>query len=152
MTEVARKAPADVPAKRKRRPVGHPKGLRFHVRASEQITAISTKLGLNGEILTFRDVAAAVSQRSGVKVSLGTIHRYSKGIEPDDADLRRALKLPASVRLKACPKCGQIHIRKTCADTRPRDYDAWKAANLDKLNAIVAWAETPPGKRKPWRR
>jgi hypothetical protein len=94
MAEVVRKAVGEEPGKRKRRPRGHPKGLRFHVQQPEQITAICTRLKLEGPLLTFRDVADALSKRAGRRIGLGTIHRFANGVYPQDNSLRAVLGLP----------------------------------------------------------
>lgn len=117
MTEVTRKPEGEVTARRKRRPRGRPKGLRIHVQQTEQITAICTRLKLEGPILNFREVAEAVSKRSGIRVGLGTIHRFSKGIEPLRAGPRKALGLPPLLPAVACPTCGVVHVAKRCPRT-----------------------------------
>jgi len=147
--EVARK-PEGENKTRKRRLPGHPKGLRFHVRASEQITAVCTQLGLPDTLLTFRDISDFLTRRAGCKVSLGTVHRFAKGEHPRGAKLRRALRLPPVVEVVPCA-CGQVHVKRGRCPNAPRP------AELGKFAAAVAWLAgherlTPPAVRVYGRR
>ena len=110
-SEVDRKPPENQTAPRKRRPRGRPKGTRINVQQSGQLLGICTRLKLEGPLFTFRDVAAAVSKRAGFRVSLGTIHRFSQGVEPEGNKLRQALGLPLYKSAPVCPKCGVVHVR-----------------------------------------
>lgn len=132
MTEVTRKPAGEVSSKRKRRPVGRPKGTRITVLPLEQLSAISVKMGVNGAILTFRDLQRELANQRGVRVGLGTLQRYASGTEPTRASVRRALGLPPIEKVQACPSCGVVHVKKCPVKPTP---PAWVTAAADWLLA-----------------
>lgn len=138
MSEVARKSEGENQT-RKRRPRGRPKGLRISVRQSEQITAICTRLGLPDTLLTFRDVAAALSQRAGFTVSLGTVHRYAKGEYPKRPELRALFRLPKIAHVPACAECGGVHLRRSCPNKAKATRKPRRRATL-RTERLLTWA------------
>jgi hypothetical protein len=85
-----------------------------------------------------------------VGVKPGTLCRIAHDLayEPRDPAIRQRLGLPTLPRMvltPACKKCGEAHPPKRCTKrAAPIKYELWRAANIDKLNAIVAWAESRP--------
>lgn len=57
---------------------------------------------------------------SEIGVSLGTTVRVANGYEPKQPAIREALGLPVTAPAPVCPKCGVVHIRKTCPPAGPR--------------------------------
>ena len=112
MAEVDRKPVGDIPAKRKRRPRGRPKGLRINVLPSVQLLGIVTQLGLSGRILTFRDLQHELEVQRGIRIGLGTLERFASGVEPVRASVRHALGLPPIEKVTVCQACGVVHIKK----------------------------------------
>ena len=82
------------------------------VRAAYKIKACRAMLGLPETLLTFRTIAAALSERSGIVVTAGTVHRFANGIEPKRNDLRHAFGLPVTVPVVVCPDCGKPPLSK----------------------------------------
>lgn len=136
--EVARKADGENQT-RKRRPRGRPKGLRISVRQSEQITAICTHLDLPDTLLTFRDVAAALSLRAGFEVSLGTVYRYAKGEYPKRPELRALFRLPKIAQVPACAECGGVHLRQSCPNKAKTARKPRPRATLGEVR-LLRWA------------
>ena len=90
-----------------------------------------------------------------LKVKPGTLCRWIKtGWEPKSNVIRLQLGLPPAPALApVCSKCGVVHIAKRCPSVKPTfeqnaaDYRAWLGANADKLQAIVAWADSAPARQ-----
>jgi hypothetical protein len=93
---------------RKRSP-GRQKGFRASVQPSNVIQAITVRLGLTGEILTFQDIADKLAERSGVRVTKATVWRFANGREPRAPNLRFAFGLPVRAEVEVCQKCGKPH-------------------------------------------
>jgi hypothetical protein len=53
-------------------------------------------------------------------VPAGTLCDMAKGKEPRSPHLRARLGLPALVSLPPCPKCGEVHLAKTCPAARKK--------------------------------
>ena len=66
---------------------------------------------------------------------------------PKSPAIRAALGLPILAPAPVCPSCGVVHVAARCPAKRKPvlDYDAWRAANMDKLLSIVNWAEGERG-------
>ena len=133
--------------KQKRR--GRKKATRISVTAKKQISGTVARFGLdtsNSPILTYRDLATALTRKAGRKINVGTAYYLARGREPQDNDIRRALGLPVFVTIAVCQKCGLAHTAKRCArrvksfEENAANYDRWLAANAGKLAEIVAWA------------
>lgn len=58
----------------------------------------------------------------------GMAYRIAHGYEPREAHIRHTLHLPALVEVAPCPKCGEIHLRRTCPTTAKKR--ARRAINL----------------------
>ena len=109
------------PSKRKSppKPRGRKKATSISVQSEKQISALRTRFRLQGTLLTYRDVRAALNSKYGLGLSVGTVYRMGQGHMPKSPTTRRALGLTG----------------------KNYDYDGWRAANIDKLRAIVAWEE-----------
>ena len=76
---------------------------------------------------TWAEVAAEVSRRANKPISAGYIYQIAKGTRKPPNLVLMALRLPLRpVLAPPCPKCGQVHVRKTCPQrrraARPRLY------------------------------
>lgn len=63
------------------------------------------------------------------------------GRDPKSPRIRAALGLPTYADAPVCPVHGVVHAGR-CPRKSTDTYDAWRARNMPKLLAIVAWAET----------
>lgn len=55
-----------------------------------------------------------------IQVSAATVRRaVVLGIYPSDNKLRTALGLPVTAPAPVCPRCGVVHLRKTCPPAQP---------------------------------
>lgn len=108
-----------MPGKVKR---GRLAGSRITVQPLNVITGLVDRLALTGPILTFQDVADALTHRSGTKVTRAMVWRFARGIEPHDNQLRSALGLPARVEVACCPRCGKPPLARhhRCAGEEPK--------------------------------
>lgn len=81
---------------------GRKKATTISVRSEKQISAIVTRFGLQGEILTFRDVCAALNKKYGLSLSVGTVWHIAHGQMPRDKRLRKVLRVarPAKPRIR----------------------------------------------------
>lgn len=110
--------PAEItPPKRSR---GRPRGSRSSVQQMDKKSAVCVRLGLRGKFFSYRDIAAALTQRSGHRVTVGTVHRLANGIEPTRNATRAAVGLPLVVDVVACT-CGQVHVAEVCSATPPTE-------------------------------
>ena len=90
---------------------GAKKATTISVRSEKQISAICTRFGLDGPLLTFRDVRAALNHKYGTSLSVGTVWHMGQGHMPKDKETRRALGL----------------VRQRQADTRQIIPGIWAA-------------------------
>ena len=85
---------------------------------------------------TWAEVAAEVSRRANKPISAGYIYQIAKGTRKPPNLVLMALRLPLRpVLAPPCPKCGQVHVRKTCPHrrhTKPRLHRSGK-------NRITSW-------------
>ena len=110
------------------------------VRAAYKIKACRAMLGLPETLLTFRTIAAALSERSGIVVTAGTVHRFANGIEPKRNDLRHALGLPVTAPAPVCPRHGVVHVSRRCPadNSKPRQKRRnWRGMALVLAGLIV---------------
>jgi len=71
---------------------------------------MSERLGLNGTILTYQDVADVLTAKTGVRVTRATVWRIVNGKgEPENKSQRRALGLPVTAPAVVCPTHGVVH-------------------------------------------
>lgn len=128
----------------KRRP-GRPKASHISVRSLDKITDMQTRLSLPKSVLTFRDITKEIYKRSGVSISVGTIHRFACGIEPRRPELRAALGLPCYAPAPVCPHCGNVPLAKRCPckrkpSTAPRRN--WKKAYTWAASMVMFMSRT----------
>lgn len=95
----------------------------------------------DGSTVKWRDVAA-MPEFGGV--AAGTLCSISKGYEPKSLHVRLALGLPAYMSTPVCPRCGVVHVRKTCPPAQPSARR--KPTNWKRLYQFVmaAWAAKRP--------
>lgn len=75
------------------KPKGRPKVSTISVQAQKQYSAMQTRFGLEGPILTFRDLRTALNCKYGLRLSVGTVYRMAHGQMPKSLIIRRALGL-----------------------------------------------------------
>ena len=130
----------------KKRPRGRPRGTRNSVQPSNVISGLIDRLSLTGPILTFQDVADALTARTGVTVTRAGVWRFANGYEPRASRLRRVFGLPLTAPAPVCPKHGKVHVgrcpRRTFEENAAR-YDDWRRENAIKLAAIVGCGGKP---------
>ena len=88
-----------------------------------------------------REWACALSEKHGVKLTHGTLHRALHGIAPRRPELAQALGFPKLAPAPVCLMCGVVHVAKRCpsirkAATKPRRQ--WKREALI-YAGLVLW-------------
>lgn len=87
------------------------------------------------------------SLASELGMNPGYLSRVMRGQRQASNRLRLALGLPPRTALApVCGKCGVVHTTKRCThkptfEQREAEYDRWRAHNLERIEAIVQWAE-----------
>lgn len=108
---------------------GRPKATEIFVQSREQISAMRIRFQLPDTVLTYRDVADALTRKTGTRVGLGTVYRLARGVEPHGSRLRKALGLPLTAPAPVCPVHGVVHARQC------RQVPAWLEQAVDWLAA-----------------
>lgn len=122
----------------RRRP-GHVKGVRIAVAPTEQVTALSTRFQLEGRVVTWRDLQAAMAKKTGIRMGLGTLYDLGKGIDPKSNRLRRALDLPELGQGAICPVHGKVCAvqHRLAADKPAKPRRQWKPVAKKGLDLLA---------------
>ena len=117
---------------------GAKKATEISVQSEKQISAMCARYQLQGPILTFRDVQAALNRRYGLSLGIGTVWHLAHGREPKAADIRAALGLPVTVPIAVCPLHGIVH-EKRCPGAEPKPRKPAKSARRKRLIYDEHW-------------
>ena len=115
---------------------------------NRSVTGYNALDGLRREMLQARRRGVAWDKiwESVPGVKIGTLKRiaFDDKYTPQRADIRTALGLPVTAPAPVCPRHGIFHkgrCPKRTFEENAAEYDRWRAANADRIAAILEWAE-----------